>query len=124
MAHINELLTGGLQNFVVDYMKKFSPLANNSVNETDEIDENDENEISEEQIEETPLADSQISDEVTEVGTLDKYSSDEIIVEDTKTAIAPNNGSKKNRMQYAAFYAEEVGVERDAAVNDSRRRYR
>lgn len=121
MAHINELLTGGLQNFVVDYMKKFSPLTNNPVNENDDIDDT---EISEEQIEETPLEDSQISEELSEVGTLSKYSSDEVIVENTKTAIAPNNGSKKNRMQYAAFYAEEVGVERDAAVNDSRKRYR
>lgn len=121
MTHINELLTEGLQNFVVDYMKKFSPLTNTAAREPEDTDEIG---ISDEQIEETPLADSQISGEVTEVETLDKYSSDEITVEDTKTAVAPNNGSKKNRMQYASFYAEEVGAEKDDATNNSRNRYR
>jgi hypothetical protein len=116
MTHINELLTEGLQNFVVEYMKKFNYVEN--VPEST----NTETEISDEQIFEETTDDIKISDEITEVGTLDKYSSDEIIVEDVKTAVVPNNGSKKNKMQYAAFYAEEVGVERDDATNKSKNR--
>lgn len=44
MMHINELLTEGLQNFIVDYMKKFNPVANVPA------EENAETEISDEQI--------------------------------------------------------------------------
>ena len=113
MEQINQLLTEGLQNFVVDYMKKFRP------NEDILDEENDDMKISDEQIMDPP-----ISDEVTDIETLDKYTDNDIIVEDVNTAVAPtNNGSKKNRMQYATFYAEEVGAERDDAT-DRNKTYR
>ena len=56
-------------------------------------------------------------DEVTEVETLDKYSNsnNEVIVED-ETALDVQN-SKKPKMQYAAFYAQEAEVEKDDAGN-------
>ena len=116
MTQINELLTEGLQNFVVDYMKKFSSVASSAA------EVNEDTGISDEQIlDDTPISDAQISGDIQEVETLDKYSSDEVIVEDVKTAVATNNGSKKNRMQYAAFYAEETGMEKDAADKKSYR---
>ena len=88
MEQINQVLNGGLQKFVADYMQKFHPVEENS-------------------------------DEPEEVQTLEKYSDsgEEVIVEDVETAIVTNDGSKKNKMQYAAFYAEEAEVEKDAAGN-------
>lgn len=123
MTHINELLTEGLQNFVVDYMKKFRPVANVPAEENSETEEQIFDEITDEiktQSKDEP-AEKYSDDEVTEVEAI-KYSGDEIIVEDVKMAVAPNNGSKKNKMQYAAFYAEEAGVEREDTANKSKNR--
>ena len=102
MEQINQVLSGGLQKFVVDYMQKFHPAEVNIVAENDDEQKN--------------------SDEVTEVGTLEKYSdiNNEVIVEDVETAVAINDGSKKNKMQYAAFYAEEAEVEKDAAADSDK----
>ena len=86
MGQINQLLHDGLQKFVVDYVKKIR-------------------------------GESENEDEVTEVQPLDKYSdsNDEVIVEDVETALTTQGDSKKPKMQYAAFYAEEAEVERDDA---------
>ena len=88
MGQINQILNAGLQQFVVEYVKKIRGEAENE-------------------------------DEVKEVQTLDKYSDlhDEVIVEDTETAVAMQGDSKKPKMQYAAFYAEEAEVEKDDAGN-------
>ena len=91
MAQISQILGGGLQKFVDDYMKKFQ--------------------TTEENIEPSE------TEEVTEVETTDKYQAEEITVENIETAIAENTSAKKNKMQYAAFYAEEAAVEKDAAGN-------
>ena len=94
MEQINQVLAGGLQKFVMDYMQKFNPVEENSAEKD--------------------------SDEPEEVQTIEKYSDggdEEVIVEDVETAVATNDGSKKNKMQYAAFYAEEAEVEKDAAGN-------
>ena len=40
---------------------------------------------------------------------------DDVMVEDVETALIINDGAKKNKMQYAAFYAEEAEVEKDDA---------
>ncbi len=103
MGQIGQLLNAGLQSFVVDYVKKIHPVESTPAAKTTEEPE-------------TPTE--KKSDEVTEVQTLDKYSdlNDEVIVEDVETAVA-TNGSKKNKMQYAAFYAEEAEVEKDDAGN-------
>lgn len=92
MEQMNQVLSGGLQKFVADYMQKFQPV-------------------------QTPA---QTPNEVSEVTTLEKYSDadDEVIVEDVSTAVSTgDDGGKKNRMQYAAFYAEEAGVEKDDAAD-------
>ena len=106
MAQISQLLNAGLQSFVVEYVKKLNPVE-------EEIDETVEEPVQKE------TSAKKNSDEVTEVQTLDKYSdlNDEVIVEDIETAVATRNGSKKNKMQYAAFYAEEAEVEKDDAGN-------
>ena len=91
MAQISQILGGGLQKFVDDYMRKFQS--------------------TEENIEPSE------TEEVTEVETTDKYQAEEITVENIETAIAENTSAKKNKMQYAAFYAEEAAVEKDAAGN-------
>lgn len=56
-------------------------------------------------------------EDATEVETLDKYSNlnNEVIVED-ETALDTQN-TKKPKMQYAAFYAQEAEVEKDDAGN-------
>lgn len=102
MAQINQLLNAGLQNFVVEYVKKFQPAEETPAENIPKKNSNEKD-----------------SDEVTEVQTLDKYSdlNDEVIVEDTETAVTTRDGSKKNKIQYAAFYAEEAEVERDDAGN-------
>jgi FtsZ-binding cell division protein ZapB len=102
MAQISQLLNAGLQSFVVEYVKKLNPV---------------EEEPDEPVQKETRAKKN--SDEVTEVQTLDKYSdlNDEVIVEDVETAVATRDGSKKNKMKYAAFYAEEAEVEKDDAGN-------
>lgn len=86
MGQINQLLHDGLQKFVVEYVKKIR-------------------------------GESENDNEVTEVQPLDKYSNsnDEVIVEDVETAVATQGDSKKPKMQYAAFYAEEAEVEKDDA---------
>ena len=58
------------------------------------------------------------TEEATEVNALDNYAdtNNEIVVENVETAVATNDGSKKNKMQYAAFYAEEAEVEKDDAA--------
>ena len=102
MEQINQVLNAGLQKFVADYMQKFHPAEENNFDET-EVEENPEDND---------------SDEVTEVNTLEKYSDNdgEVIVENVETAVATNDSSKKNKIQYAAFYAEEAGVEKDDAA--------
>lgn len=105
MTQINQLLNAGLQSFIVEYVKKLNPVEENSA-ETVHEDEEKTSEVKK-------------SGEVTEVQTLDKYSdlNDEVIVEDAETAVSVRDGSKKNKMQYAAFYAEEAEVEKDDAGN-------
>ena len=106
MEQINQVLNAGLQKFVADYMQKFHPAEENNFDEN-EVEENSEDND---------------SDEVTEVNTLEKYSDNdgEVIVEDVATAVATNDSSKKNKIQYAAFYAEEAGVEKDDAAESPR----
>ena len=111
MEDINHLLTEGLQDFVVEYMKKFQ--MNEGFHNSERYEENDDMKISDEQI-----LDSEISDEVE---TLDDYSKNEVAVEPVNNAVATRDGSKKNKMQYAAFYAEETGMERDAVDNNSKK---
>lgn len=94
MEQINQVLNGGLQKFVVDYMQKFHPADN--------------------------PASANFPAEVSKVETVDKYDDeggDATIVEDVSTAVATNDGSKKNKMQYAAFYAEEAEMEKDDAAD-------
>ena len=90
MTQINQLLTGGLQNFVVEYMKKFTPPAEGVPVENQE--------------------------KTAVVETLENDDEAEIIVENTETAVATKDDAKKNRMQYAAFYAEEAALEKEDAA--------
>ena len=93
-------------------MKKFRP------NEDILDEENDDMKISDEQI-----LDSSISDDVSEVEPLENYDKDALTIEHVDNSVATRDGSKKNRMQYATFYAEEVGAERDDAT-DRNKTYR
>ena len=114
MEDINHLLTEGLQDFVVDYMKKFQ--LSQSFGNEENYEENDDMKISDEQI-----LDSSISDDVSEVEPLENYDKDALTIEHVDNSVATRDGSKKNKMQYAAFYAEEVGAERDAADKNSKK---
>ena len=103
MEQIVQVLNGGLQKFVADYMKNFAPakIVQTETKTAENLDEE------------------KISDEITEVAAVDKYSdsNNEVIVEDVETALATNDGSKKNKMQYAAFYAEEADPEKEDVDN-------
>ena len=114
MEDINHLLTEGLQDFVVDYMKKFQ--LSQSFGNDENYEENDDMKISDEQI-----LDSSISDDVSEVEPLENYDKDALTIEHVDNSVATRDGSKKNKMQYAAFYAEETGMERDAVDNNSKK---
>lgn len=121
MAQINQLLNTGLQNFIVDYVKKLSAVENspaeNIPDENISVDDITDTKISDEH-----LAQINLSDADNDIEIQEKYSDEVLTVENLGTAVAPINGSKKNKMQYAAFYAEETGAERD--VEDNKNRYR
>ena len=128
MAQMNQILSTGLQNFIVEYVKKLSAIENISdVNNSDanisDANNADEN-ISDENISDENLSQINLSDDDGDIEIQEKYSDETMALENIETAVAPNNGSKKNKMQYAAFYAEEVGAEKDAADNNSKNRYR
>ena len=88
MGQINQMLSDGLQKFVVEYVKKIRG------------DSESDNEVTE----------VQTLDKYSDLN-------DEVIVEDVDTAVATQNDAQKPKMQYAAFYAEEAEVERDDAGN-------
>ena len=90
MAQINQNLNAGLQTFVAEYVKKISG----------------EHEDAENDVEEN-----------TELQTLEDFSDTEIIIEEGETALATAEDLKKQKMQYAAFFAEEAQVEKDDAGN-------
>lgn len=117
MAQMNQILNTGLQNFIVNYVKKLSVIENISAVDNENENISDTN-ISDENISDENLSQINLSDADGDIEIQEKYTEDTMAIENVETAVAPNNGSKKNKMQYAAFYAEEAGAARDAADNN------